>query len=257
MTEDQAKTQIFEALADYIRAGGCTSNANILAGKFCTKGWQHYKHEHSISGNFTQTISRKKVWNIAIKIIQILAAYRRAGGWHIHRIVQQATGKEETKKSTVNHLAKETLYFIGEGGDCGKGATGKEKHDSNRHPRSIAAQREQNERKLRYEHAIPFQCWVSSMVKHGEKLSDEQIKALIKNNYHIRIVTIDEDEQLKKLRLSRKMPPDCGWGEKHFFSKPFSDIFVRYKRAGIKFREGDLVPYSVLDGFPLSKPSSH
>ncbi len=245
MTEDEAKTQIFEALADYIRAGGCTSNANILAGKFCTKGWQHYKHEHAISGNSTQTITRKKVWNIAIKIVQTLGAYARSP-----ECQRTSRGNPKIGTKTINLITRETLYFIGEGGDSGEGATGKRKYDSNRHPRSIAAQSEQNEENLKYEHVIPLHCWAYPMVKHGKKLSDEQIKALIKNNYHIRFPTDAEDGQLRD-----QMPDDYDW--KATATQPYADIFVRYKKAGIKFREGDLVPYSVLDGSPLSKPSSH
>ena len=154
-----------------------------------------------------------------LKIFRALSDYIAEGG----------------KQTSINKIARETLFFVYEGGNSGK---------YDRDPKSKEANQlslktvKEKAKYLRYDHAIPLKCWLYPLVQKCKKLQCEQILEEIELHDHIRIITKDENEKLNEKGFREKMPP--GWDEdkpKNISRKDWIKKWIdeRYQAAGIEF----------------------
>lgn len=143
----------------------------------------------------------------------------------------------------VSKLARETLFYIYEGGASGK-------HD--RALKSVKAAAT-GKAAWHYEHAIPLSCWLygktratqspipplkpeDSLIGRCRNLSDEEILEEIKLHDHVRIITKEESQQLQEFKDS--MP--AGWHQprpENCSAEEWNERFIakRYHQARIKF----------------------
>ena len=102
---------------------------------------------------------------------------------------------------------------------------------------SVSARLESDRKRVVKEHVVPLKVIEDKLreLVQKQRISLEDIAFILKKFTHFGTITKEEDEKLRKVGLSRSMPPG-------FFKKGhryYNDILARYKEAGIQLEPID------------------